>query len=253
MRILVTNDDGVESEGIKVLASSMMGLGDVYIVAPKNPQSAGSHATTLHKPLRVEKYPMGIGEKISLRVSGTPADCVLLAVDELISEKIDVVVSGINNGPNLGYDIIYSGTVAGAREGAINGILSFAFSVDAFENPNFSYVAKFAPLFIKAVIDLNIKGKVYFNLNFPNLSEKEIKGYRFVKQGRREYIERVKIGEDPFGKEYFWIGGKLKQDEQNDTDTEAVRNGFVAITPLTLDFTDYEMLQSLNSSIIKIL
>jgi 5'-nucleotidase len=251
MRILVTNDDGIEAEGIKILASSMMSLGDVYIVAPKNPQSAGSHATTLHKPLRVEKYPMNIGEKVSLRVSGTPADCVLLAIDELISEKMDIVVSGINNGPNLGYDIIYSGTVAGAREGAINGILSFAFSVDVFENPDFSYVEKFAPLFIKVIIDKGITGKVYFNLNFPNLSEKYIKGFKFVRQGRREYVERVKIGADPFGKEYYWIGGKLKPEEQNDTDTEAVKEGFVAITPLTLDFTDYEILQSLYKSDIK--
>ncbi len=251
MRILITNDDGIESEGIRVLASSMLSLGEVFIVAPKNPQSAGSHATTLHKPLRVEKYPINVGEKISLRISGTPADCVLLAIDELIEEKIDVLVSGINNGPNLGYDIIYSGTIAGAREGAINGILSFAFSIDAFENPIYSYAGKFAPLFVKAVLDRGINEKIYFNLNFPNLSEEHIKGYKFVKQGRREYINRVKIGEDPFGKEYYWIGGKLKPDTQNDTDVDAVKEGFVAITPLTLDFTDYEMLTSLSSLKIK--
>jgi 5'-nucleotidase len=252
MRILITNDDGIESEGIRVLASSMLSLGEVFIVAPKNPQSAGSHATTLHKPLRVEKYPINVGEKISLRVSGTPADCVLLAIDELIEEKIDVLVSGINNGPNLGYDIIYSGTVAGAREGAINGILSFAFSVDAFENPVYSYAGKFAPLFVKTVLDRGINEKIYFNLNFPNLSEEHIKGYKFVKQGRREYINRVKVGEDPFGKEYYWIGGKLKPDTQNDTDVDAVKEGFVAITPLTLDFTDYSVLQTLSKLITKI-
>jgi 5'-nucleotidase len=252
MRILVTNDDGIESEGIKVLASSMVKIGEVYIIAPKNPQSAGSHATTLHKPLRVEEYPLNIGEKISLRISGTPADCVLMGLDELIDSKIDVVVSGINKGPNLGYDIIYSGTVAAAREGAINGITSFAFSVDAYEYPLYSYVGDFASMFVREIMNKEISGRVYFNLNFPNLPSENIKGYKFVRQGRREYVDRIKTGKDPFGKEYYWVGGRLKEDEQVETDVNAVKDGFVSITPLSLDFTDYNLLETLKKSAIKI-
>lgn len=246
MRIVVTNDDGIESLGLRVLASSMIPIGDVYVVAPKTPQSAGSHATTLHKPLRIEEYLLNIGEKYSVRVSGTPADCVLLAKDEIVEDGIDIVVSGMNSGPNLGYDVIYSGTVAGAREGAINEILSFAFSVDSIQNPDFTYAGEFAPAFIRSVLDKKLKGRIYFNVNFPNLPKSDIKGYKFVRQGRREYINRIFKGSDPFERTYYWIGGKLKEDYEEDTDAGAVRDGYVSITPMTLDFTDYNLLKHLS-------
>jgi len=123
MNILLTNDDSIESDGLRTLARELTKIGKVLVVAPQKPQSAGSHATTLHKPLRVERFPLNIGEELSFRVSGTPADCVLLGIDVLIKENTDIVVSGINRGPNLGDDIIYSGTIAEAREGAINNKL----------------------------------------------------------------------------------------------------------------------------------
>lgn len=244
MNILITNDDSIESEGIKILAKNLIKLGNIYIVAPQKPQSAGSHATTLHKPLRAEKYPLGIGEALSFRVSGTPADCVLLAIDILIKEKIDIIVSGINRGPNLGDDIIYSGTVAGAREGAINNRLSFAISVNDFENPNFELASQVSVKIIEKLVKLVNKTNLYFNINFPN--KDEIKGIKFAKLSRRRYKDRVFIGKDPFGKEYYWIGGVLDDPFEDGTDSKFVKEGFVTITPLLIDQTDYATLEELS-------
>ena len=246
MRIVITNDDGIEAKGIKLLTKVLSSFGNVFIVAPWNPQSAGSHATTLHKPLRAEEFPLNLGEKKSFRVSGTPADCVLLAVDVLIKGKIDLVVSGINQGPNLGDDVLYSGTVAGAREGALNGITSIAFSVDGFKNPHYDTAAKFARIFTEMIINKKIKGEVYFNVNIPNLPEKDIKGVKLVKQGRRRYTDRVTVGKDPFGKIYYWIGGKPVQAGSNETDTGAVKEGYISITPMKNDMTDYKLLSKIG-------
>ncbi|MFU2157894.1 MULTISPECIES: 5'/3'-nucleotidase SurE [Caldisericum] len=244
MNILITNDDSIESEGLKTLARNLLDLGNIYIVAPQKPQSALSHATTLHKPLRAEKFPLGIGEKLSLRVSGTPADCVLLAIDVFIKEKIDIVVSGINKGPNLGDDIIYSGTVAGAREGAINNILSFAISVNDFENPNFELAASTSVKIIDKLSKIIKTKNTYFNINFPNISS--IKGVKFAKLSRRRYKNRVFIGKDPFGREFYWIGGVLEDPYEEGTDSKYVKEGYAAITPLLIDQTDYAVLKELS-------
>lgn len=246
MKILITNDDSIESLGLKELASALTRVGDIYVVAPKAPQSAGSHATTLHKPLRVEEFSLGVGEKLALRVSGTPSDCVVLALDVLVKDGIDIVVSGINKGPNLGDDVIYSGTVAGAMEGAINGRLSFAFSVNDFENPDFKFTANFASFFLNYIWDLGIRDNVCFNVNVPNLPKDQIKGCKFTRLARRLYVERVLIGKDPFDHDFFWIGGKLKDDFFEGTDSWAVKEGYVAITPLRIDITDYSFLEKMS-------
>jgi 5'-nucleotidase len=247
MRIVITNDDGIEAKGIKELTKALSSIGEVFIVAPWNPQSAGSHATTLHKPLRAEEFPLNLGEKKAFRVSGTPADCVLLAVDILVKGKIDLVISGINQGPNLGDDVLYSGTVAGAREGALNGITSIAFSVNGFEDPHYETAAQFARIFTDKVVKEKIKGEIYFNVNIPDLPSEEVKGIKFVKQGRRRYIDRVMIGKDPFGKVYYWIGGKPVQTGGNDTDTGVVNNGYISITPMMIDMTDYKLLDKIKN------
>ncbi len=246
MKILLTNDDSIESAGIREIAKQLAEVADVYIIAPKTPQSAGSHATTLHKPLRVEEFPLNAGEKISLRVSGTPSDCVVLGIDVLIKDDIDIVVSGINAGPNLGYDVIYSGTVAGAIEGAVNGKLSFAFSVDDFENPNFSFASKFASLFIKKVFDMGVYSNICFNVNIPNIQESEIKGVKFARLASRTYIDRVLVGKDPFNHDFYWIGGKLKDSYEFGTDSEIVKGGYIAVTPLLIDITDYKVLKEFS-------
>jgi 5'-nucleotidase len=242
MRIVITNDDGIEAKGIKALTAALSDIGDIYVVAPWEQQSAGSHSTTLHKPLRADEFPLNVGEKKAFRVSGTPADCVLLAVDVLVKGKIDLVVSGINQGPNLGDDVIYSGTVAGAREGALNGIVSIAFSIDGFENPHYESAAQFAKIFVKKVINEKIRGEIYFNVNVPNLPWKDIKGVKIVKQGKRRYIDRVMIGKDPFGKIYYWIGGKPVDSENNETDNGVVHKGFISVTPMKVDMTDYSIM-----------
>ena len=248
MNILITNDDSIESEGIKVLAKYLASLGNIFIVAPQKPQSAGSHATTLHKPLRIEKYPLGIGEVSSYRVSGTPADCVLLAIDVIIKDNIDIVVSGINRGPNLGDDIIYSGTVAGAREGAINNKLSFAISVNDFENPNFELAASKSVEIIEKLSKIVKNRSKYFNINFPN--KNEIKGIKFARLSRRRYRDRVLIGKDPFGKEFYWIGGVLDDPYEEGTDSKFIKEGYATITPLLIDQTDYKTLQELSNILI---
>ncbi len=251
MRIVITNDDGIEANGIKALVKSLSPMGSIYVVAPREPQSAGSHATTLHKPLRVDEFPLNMGEKKAFRVSGTPADCILLAVDVLVKGQIDLVVSGINQGPNLGDDVLYSGTVAGAREGALNGITSIAFSVNGFDNPHYGTAAHFAKIFTGEVIKRKVKGEIYFNVNVPDLPQNKIKGIKFVRQGRRRYIDRVMIGNDPFGKVYYWIGGKPVQSGKDDTDTGVVEKGFISITPMEIDMTDYTALEKIKEWNIK--
>ncbi len=247
MRILLTNDDSIESEGLRELARDLSKMWDVYVVAPKSPQSAGSHATTLHKPLRVEEFPLGVGEKVSVRVSGTPSDCVVLGLDVLMKEEIDVVVSGINRGPNLGYDVIYSGTVAGALEGSINGKLSFAFSVNDFENPDFDFASRFATVFISRIVEHFAGTDICFNVNIPNIERDKIRGVAWAKLARRTYVDRVLIGKDPFNKDFYWIGGKLKDEFEKGTDSEAVKAGYISVTPLQIDITDYETLKKLSA------
>ncbi len=252
MNILLTNDDSIESEGLKALGKELSTIGRVFVVAPQKPQSAGSHATTLHKPLRAEKFPLNIGEISSFRVSGTPSDCVLLGIDLLIKETVDIVVSGINKGPNLGDDVIYSGTVAGAREGAINNKLSFAISVNDFENPDFIYISKLSVKIIDALIKVIERKNLYFNINFPNLRKTTIKGVKFARLARRRYKNRITVGKDPFQKEFYWIGGTLDDPLEDETDSKYVEEGFIAITPLLIDQTNFDVLNELKNFEIKI-
>jgi len=245
MKIVITNDDGINAKGIKCLTKAISKLGEVYVVAPKTPQSAGSHSTTLHKPVRVEEYSLNLGEKKAMSVSGSPADCVLLAVDTLVKGRVDLIVSGINEGPNIGSDVIYSGTVAGAREGFLNGIPSIAISLAAYKNLNFDVASKFSYLFAKTVLEKKIEN-IYFNINVPNLPAQEIKGVKFAKQGNRSYKDRVFRGKDPFGKTYYWIGGTVVKDNEKNTDNEAIKNGFISITPMSADMTDYLALKEIK-------
>ncbi|MGC8721725.1 MAG: 5'/3'-nucleotidase SurE [Caldisericaceae bacterium] len=246
MRILITNDDGIEAQGLKFLVREMVHIGEVFVVAPEGPQSAGSHSTTLHKPLRANHYPLNLGEKESFKVSGSPADCVVLALDVLIKEQIDIVISGINTGPNLGDDVIYSGTVAGAREGLLNGKPSFAVSVNSFVNPDFSYAAKFTAFFSNLVLEKALGKEFCININVPNIPREEVKGYKFTRLSKRRYTDRVMIGKDPFGSEFYWIGGKLLDEFEEGTDSRAVKEGYIAITPLVIDQTNYKFLDNIK-------
>lgn len=239
-RILVTNDDGIYSEGIRKLADVCRSHGDVTIVAPDREQSAASHALTLNRPLRLIEV-----ETNEWVVDGTPTDCVNLAVLKLMKEnRPDLIVSGINFGPNLGDDVTYSGTISAAFEGALLNIPSIAFS--ALVGPHFSFdrCAAFAGELVRVALETHKNPAVVLNVNFPN---GEFAGVKVCKLGKRIYGEGVIERLDPRGRKYFWIGGEPPVwHPGEDTDFEAIQAGYVSVTPLHLDLTDYESIPRLK-------
>ena len=243
MLILATNDDGVYSPGLKTLAKALKAVGEVWVVAPDKEQSAVSHSLTLHRPLLVEE----IMDKV-YAVNGTPTDCVNLAVNGLLPGKPDLVVSGINKGGNLGDDVTYSGTVSAAFEAALMGLPAFAVSMVAREDFRFGTAADFAARLAKVVLDKGLRKDTLLNVNVPNLQPEEIKGVRVTRQGRRVYGGSVLERIDPRGKKYYWIGGELeKWEKREDADHEAVRQGYISVTPLALDLTDTDSLVEISS------
>jgi len=242
MLILATNDDGVYSPGLATLAKAMRALGEVYVVAPDREQSAVSHSLTLHRPLLVEE----VMDKV-FAVNGTPTDCVNVAVNGLLPKRPDIVVSGINKGGNLGDDVTYSGTVSAAMEAAIMGIPAIALSMVARQDFKFQAAADFAVTLARLVLDKGIRKDTLLNVNVPNLPAGEIKGVRVTRQGRRIYGGSVLERLDPRGKRYFWIGGEVENwTETPDADHEAVRQGYISVTPLKFDLTDHDSLKGLS-------
>lgn len=234
--ILVTNDDGIAAEGLSALVRALDGIGRIVIVAPEQEQSASSHAITLDKPLRIKEHsPMKFG------VSGTPTDCVILAVHGILSQKPDLVVSGINHGPNMGEDVTYSGTVAAAIEGCILGIHSMAVSLATWEGVSFDGAATAARQLARALVCMKGDKARLWNVNVPAISVAAIKGIKVTRLGSRVYNDIIIKKKDPRGKDYFWIGGaEPGWNTGENTDFAAVSAGYVSITPLRLDFTDPE-------------
>jgi len=243
MLILVSNDDGIHSAGIHVLADALRSIGDVYIIAPDRERNAASHALTLHKPLRLEQ----LGDKM-YSVNGTPTDCINLAINGILSEKPDLVVSGINKGGNLGDDVTYSGTVSAAFEGTLLGIPSFAVSQVAEGDYKFETAAKVAVFLALQIKERSLPPGVLLNVNVPNLDIKEIKGIKMTRQGKWIYDENAIIEKvDPRGKKYYWIGGsRLSWEKTEDSDFSAIEEEKVSITPLRLDLTEYNALKTLQ-------
>ena len=239
-RILVTNDDGIYSEGIRKLADALRPVGDVIIVAPDREQSAASHALTLNRPLRMMR--LNEGEWI---VDGTPSDCVNLAVLNLLKEtRPDVVVSGINFGPNLGDDVTYSGTISAAFEGALLNIPSIAFSALVGEHFSFDPCAAFAAELTRIVLKGDRDPGIVLNVNFPT---RHFKGVRVTKLGKRIYSEGVIERLDPRGRKYYWIGGDAPTWQPGEhTDFEAIQAGYISITPLHLDLTHHQSIPRLK-------
>lgn len=233
-RILVTNDDGIYSEGLRKLADACRAVGEVIIVAPDREQSAASHALTLNRPLRLLQI-----EKDEWIVDGTPTDCVNLAVLKLLKDhRPDLIVSGINFGPNLGDDVTYSGTISAAFEGALLNIPSIAFSAVVGEHFSFDASAKFAGELAAIALEKHRDPRVVLNVNFPN---GDFSGVRITHLGRRIYSEGVIERLDPRGRKYYWIGGEPPVwHEAEGTDFDAVYKGFISITPLHLDLTHHE-------------
>lgn len=238
-RILVTNDDGVGAPGIKALARALAPLGEVYVVAPDREQSASSHALTLQQPLRLNP----IEERV-WSVTGTPTDSVLVAVHCVMSaEPPDLVVSGINAGPNMGDDVTYSGTVAGAFEGTLLGIPSMAISLGTLEAPfHYETAAVWAARLARQLLARPMPPKTLLNVNVPSVPPDEIKGLRLTRLGHRVYRETISEKTDPRGKPYFWVGGYAEWAPEENTDIQALRAGYVSVTPLNLDMTDYKLL-----------
>jgi 5'-nucleotidase len=243
LMILVTNDDGIHSKGILILAKALQEIGDVFVVAPDSEKSAIAHSLTLHRPLRVEKI-----KKNFYAVDGTPADCVHLGVNTILPKRPRLIVSGINKGGNLGDDIIYSGTVSAAFEGTLLGISSFAISLVSRSHFKFDVAARFALKVARYIMRRGLPRNTFLNINVPNLDEKEIKSYKITQQGRLVHngdgvIEKM----DPRGKKYYWIGGgQLIFDKGRNTDVEAVSKSYISITPLNLDLTNYSSIRELK-------
>jgi 5'-nucleotidase len=241
--ILITNDDGIRASGLKTLESALSGLGRIIIVAPENEQSATSHAITLDRPLRIKKY-----SESSYSVSGTPTDCVLLAVHGILDTRPDLVVSGINHGPNMGEDVTYSGTVAAAIEGNILGIDSIAVSITSWEPGSFEAAGNLSRYLVSQMLDKGGRSDpLMWNVNIPPLPENELKGIRVTRLGSRVYNDSIVKKTDPRGKDYFWIGGGEPGWNSDDkSDFTAVSNGFVSVTPLKVDMTDYKSVLELE-------
>jgi 5'-nucleotidase len=240
--ILVTNDDGVYSPGLQVLAKRLRELDAVVIVAPDRERSAAGHSMTLHRPLLIEE----IRESV-YSVNGTPTDCVNIAVKGLIKESPRLVVSGINKGPNLGDDVTYSGTVAGAIEGTLLGIPSFAVSLAAREDFRFAEAAEVAFRTAVQVFEQGMPQGTLLNINVPNLPFSAIQGTLITRLGKRIYHQMTVERVDPRGKKYYWIGGGEPDWERGEgTDLDAVDRRMVSVTPLHLDLTDYASFDTLK-------
>lgn len=237
MRILLSNDDGINSPGLRELAQAVSDLGEVWIVAPDREQSSVGHAITLSDPIWVRPFPFN-GVYAAYAVGGTPADCIKLALTALMPEKPDVIVSGINRGENTGVSVIYSGTVSAATEGTISGIPSLAISLDSFTADNFKPAAKVARRLTVLTVQNGLPAETLLNVNVPNLPEDQLQGIQITRQGRARWQEVFEKRTDPRGRTYYWMDGyKVDIDEPLDTDGSALAAGFVTITPIHLDMT----------------
>lgn len=241
--ILITNDDGVYSLGIQILAKRLRELDTVVIVAPDRERSAAGHSMTLHRPLLIEE----VRESV-FSVNGTPTDCVNIAVKGLLKETPRLVVSGINKGPNLGDDVTYSGTVAGAIEGILLGIPSFAISLNGRQDFRFAEAAEVALSTARRIFEQGLPVGTLLNINVPNIPLSDMTGTRITRLGKRIYHQMTVERVDPRGKKYYWIGGGEPDWEREEgTDFDAVDRKMVSITPLHLDMTDYSSFDKLKT------
>jgi len=247
MVFLLTNDDGINSEGLRALADSLCRSGKIIVVAPDRERSAAAHSLTLHRPLRSEKLSPGW-----YSVDGTPTDCVHLGVFGLLKKKPDMLISGINKGGNLGDDITYSGTVSAAIEGCLLDIPSFAISLALNRDYHYETAGGIARILVGKISEHGLPRDTFLNVNVPDVHEKELKGIRITRQGRRRYSDTIVQKKDPRNRSYYWIGaGEVHYEPVEGSDIEAVRQNYVSITPLHLDMTDYKTRISLRKWSLK--
>jgi len=247
MRILVTNDDGINAPGILALKQALDPLGEVFVVAPERPRSAAGHAITLHKPLRITKTALLDGSE-GWAVSGTPTDAACLGFDVVMEGRADLVFSGINAGPNLGWDVTYSGTVAAAMEAAILGVPAVAISL-AGERGTFDYgpSADFARCLGEQIDRHGMEQWTLLNVNVPPVPREEIAGVSITHQGRRQYVDRIDHRVDPWGRDYYWLHGRLHETESDPgSDVHAVLEKRISVTPIHLDLTAPHLMDRLR-------
>lgn len=249
MRLLVTNDDGYMAPGLEVLARAASGLGEVQVVAPDREQSATSHSLTMHFPLRVRRT----GNDL-ITVDGTPTDCVILAIGALLDERPDFVLSGVNHGANLGDDVLYSGTVAAAMEATILGIPAVAISYAGKDRDALGpWVPSLTSLLEQILGRSDFPAETLLNINLPPIPPAEVAGIRVTTLGRRAYMDSLTRAHDPSGREYFWIGGgESRWWGAPSSDFRAIQAGYISVTPLHLDLTNYRLLQEVGEWDLKL-
>lgn len=245
VKILVTNDDGIDSPGLHALARALRPLGEVWVVAPDRERTAVAHALTLHKPLRLNRV-----ARRMFSVNGTPSDCVNLAMKKVLSARPSLVVSGINRGVNLGDDVTYSGTVSAALEGTILGVPSIAVSQESGRNGmrfRFDVGAAYALRIARLVLARGLPPETLLNVNVPDRPRNRIKGVKVTSLSRRRFEDPIVEKVDPHGRKYYWIAGiRVSWERRMDADHEAVRRGLVSLTPIHLDITNYGVLEQLR-------
>ena len=247
-QILLSNDDGILADGILALARALEGMGELHVVAPDGERSAVSHGITLTKPLYTRAVERE-GRFFGTAVSGTPADCVKLAISKLLPAPPDLVVSGINLGPNAGISVLYSGTVSVATEGAIFGIPSIAFSLATFTNPHWETAEKVARHIVRQVLDGTavIPADSFWNINIPNIPFEELRAIRTTRMGASRFVETYERRLDPWGNPYYWLKGDLQDlGDSSGTDLEALRECAVSISPIGLDRTAHAHMDNIH-------
>jgi 5'-nucleotidase len=246
--ILVTNDDGITAPGISSLVEVMSELGDVVVIAPDKPQSGMGHAITINSTLRIQKVKIyGVQEEYSC--TGTPVDCVKLAVNKILHKRPDLCVSGINHGSNMSINVIYSGTMSAAVEGAIEDIPSIGFSLcDHDIEADFTVAKKYAKIIAESALKNGMAKGTCLNVNIPAVPEIEIKGVRICRQAKANWVEELDERHDPSGKQYFWLTGKFQNFEpkEEDTDVWALDNNYISVVPVHFDMTAHSSIAGLK-------
>jgi 5'-nucleotidase len=249
--ILITNDDGITAPGIRALVEAVKDLGKVVVVAPDKPQSGMGHAITIGSPLRLT--PSNIfGDIEAYSTSGTPVDCVKLAVDKVLHHKPDICLSGVNHGANHSINVIYSGTMSAALEASIESIPSIGFSLLDFSiEADFEGSKKYARLIVEQILNKKVDKHLCLNVNIPALPASHIKGFKVCRQAYAKYEEDFDERSDPHGKKYYWLTGEFVNfDKGKDTDVWALKNGYVSVVPVQFDLTNYQLKQKLEKSLV---
>ena len=246
--ILVTNDDGINAPGIRALVSVMNTIGDVVVVAPDSPQSGMGHAITLNSTLYSKEVHLDNGPQKEFSCSGTPADCVKLAIREMLDRTPDLCVSGINHGSNASINVIYSGTMSAAIEAGIEGIPAIGFSLlDYSWDANFETSKPFVKTIVQNVLENGLPNGIVLNVNIPNIPKEQIKGIKVCRQAKANWVEEFDKRKTPQGKDYYWLTGKfVNLDGGEDTDEWALENGYVSLVPAQFDLTAHYFIKDLN-------